>query len=267
MARALEPTSPSAAKHSARRRTYSLITRIFTRSSTTQHYLESKHGSDQMGAHASLRQWRARSSGTSFAPAFRSRVPRDRRRMRPLVQTVSACDMLALFDGWRCARRWRTGWRALLAAAFTTCCTAPARSASAWNVHRRPRRRSAAADAPRQVAGRHVDPVRRPPASSPDREANLMKRAAERLGFPLDYASRPNATTYAAVMRAVAWLWRELAAVAPARPHRHPGLHRVTCSEEYEAGPGSSSRVTRRGAASGRRAPPRQAPSRRRRRS
>ncbi|MFL5306312.1 MAG: hypothetical protein ACJ8F1_13925 [Polyangia bacterium] len=66
---------------------------------------------------------------------------------------------------------------------------------------------------------------------------NLMKRAAERLGFPLDYASRPNAATYAAVMRAVAWLWRELEPWHPRDLIDIQGFIWVTCSEEYETWP------------------------------
>jgi len=66
---------------------------------------------------------------------------------------------------------------------------------------------------------------------------NLMKRAAERLGFPLDYASRPNAATYGAVLRAVAWLWRELAPWHPRDLIDIQGFIWVTCSEEYETWP------------------------------
>ena len=66
---------------------------------------------------------------------------------------------------------------------------------------------------------------------------NLMKRAAERLGFPLDYAPRPNAATYGAVMRAAAWLWRELAPWHPRDLIDIQGFIWVTCSEEYETWP------------------------------
>ncbi len=65
----------------------------------------------------------------------------------------------------------------------------------------------------------------------------LVKRAAARLGFPLDYASRPNAATYAAVMRATAWLWRELAPWHPRDLIDIQGFIWVTCSEEYESWP------------------------------
>ncbi len=66
---------------------------------------------------------------------------------------------------------------------------------------------------------------------------NLMKRAAAQLGFQLDYRSRPNAATYAAVMRAVADLWRELAAWHPRDLVDIQGFIWATCSEEYETWP------------------------------
>jgi hypothetical protein len=66
---------------------------------------------------------------------------------------------------------------------------------------------------------------------------NLMKRAAARLGFELDYRSRPNAATYAAVMRAVAALWRDLSAWRPRDLIDIQGFIWATCSEEYETWP------------------------------
>jgi hypothetical protein len=66
---------------------------------------------------------------------------------------------------------------------------------------------------------------------------NLMKRAAARFGFDLEYQSRPNARTYAAVMRAVAGLWRELSAWRPRDLIDIQGFIWVTCSEEYEDWP------------------------------
>jgi hypothetical protein len=66
---------------------------------------------------------------------------------------------------------------------------------------------------------------------------NLMKRAAAQLGFELDYRSRPNADTYAAVMRVVSALWRELAAWRPRDLVDIQGFIWVTCSEEYETWP------------------------------
>ena len=66
---------------------------------------------------------------------------------------------------------------------------------------------------------------------------NLMKRAAERFGFDLEYQSRPNARTYAAVMRAVAALWNELGAWRPRDLIDIQGFIWVTCSEEYEDWP------------------------------
>ncbi len=66
---------------------------------------------------------------------------------------------------------------------------------------------------------------------------NLMKRAATRLGFDLEYQSRPNAGTYAAVMRAVAGLWRELSPWHPRDLIDIQGFVWATCSEEYETWP------------------------------
>ncbi len=66
---------------------------------------------------------------------------------------------------------------------------------------------------------------------------NLMKRAAAQLGFRLDYQSRPNAGTYAAVMGAVSALWRELAAWHPRDLIDIQGFIWATCSEEYETWP------------------------------
>jgi hypothetical protein len=65
----------------------------------------------------------------------------------------------------------------------------------------------------------------------------VMKRAAERLGFELAYASRPNARTYDAMMRYLSWLRQ---ALAPWRPKDLIDLQSfiwVTCSEEYEDWP------------------------------
>ena len=66
---------------------------------------------------------------------------------------------------------------------------------------------------------------------------NLMKRAAARLGFPLDYQSRPNASTYAALMSGVAWLWRQLEAWQPRDLIDIQGFLWVTSSDEYEQWP------------------------------
>jgi len=66
---------------------------------------------------------------------------------------------------------------------------------------------------------------------------NLMKRAAERLGFELAYQSRPNARTYAAVMDYVGWLQGELASWRPRDLIDVQGFLWVTCSEEYESWP------------------------------
>jgi hypothetical protein len=65
----------------------------------------------------------------------------------------------------------------------------------------------------------------------------LIKRAAERLGFPLDYASRPNARTYAALMSYAGWLRGELAAWRPRDLIDIQGFIWVTQSEEYEDWP------------------------------
>lgn len=65
----------------------------------------------------------------------------------------------------------------------------------------------------------------------------LMKRAAERFHFDLAYRSRPNATTYAAMMQLVAWLRTELAAWRPRDLIDIQGFIWVTCSEEYEDWP------------------------------
>jgi hypothetical protein len=66
---------------------------------------------------------------------------------------------------------------------------------------------------------------------------NLMKRASARLGFPLDYQSRPNANTYAALMSGVAWLWRQLEAWQPRDLIDIQGFLWVTSSDEYEQWP------------------------------
>ncbi len=65
----------------------------------------------------------------------------------------------------------------------------------------------------------------------------VMKRAAERMGFELAYASRPNARTYEAMMGYLSWLRQ---ALAPWRPKDLIDLQSfiwVTCSEEYEDWP------------------------------
>lgn len=66
---------------------------------------------------------------------------------------------------------------------------------------------------------------------------NLMKRASARLGFTLDYRSRPNATTYGAVMSGVAWLWRQLEPWHPRDLIDIQGFLWVTSSDEYEDWP------------------------------
>ena len=64
-----------------------------------------------------------------------------------------------------------------------------------------------------------------------------MKRASAHLGFPLDYQSRPNAKTYAALMSGVAWLWRQLEAWQPRDLIDIQGFLWVTSSDEYEQWP------------------------------
>ena len=66
---------------------------------------------------------------------------------------------------------------------------------------------------------------------------NLMKRAAERFHFDLAYQSRPNATTYEAMMSFVGWLKRELGAWKPRDLIDIQGFIWVTSSEEYEDWP------------------------------
>jgi len=66
---------------------------------------------------------------------------------------------------------------------------------------------------------------------------NLMKRAAERFHFDLEYQSRPNAVTYDAMMSFVDWLKRELAAWKPRDLIDVQGFIWVTSSEEYEDWP------------------------------
>jgi hypothetical protein len=63
---------------------------------------------------------------------------------------------------------------------------------------------------------------------------NLMKRTSAHLGFPLEYRSRPNATTYAALMSGVAWLWRQLEAWRPRDLLDIQGFLWLTSREEYE---------------------------------
>ena len=65
----------------------------------------------------------------------------------------------------------------------------------------------------------------------------LIKRAAERLHVDLQYQSRPNATTYDAMMELVDWLRRELASWKPRDLIDIQGFIWVTSSEEYEAWP------------------------------
>lgn len=65
----------------------------------------------------------------------------------------------------------------------------------------------------------------------------LMKRAAERFHFELAYQSRPNAQTYAAMMRLVAWLREALAPWKPRDLIDVQGFIWVTSSEEYEDWP------------------------------
>lgn len=62
---------------------------------------------------------------------------------------------------------------------------------------------------------------------------NLMKRAAESLGFDLRYASRPNQTTYAAVLALAAALREALSAWRPRDLIDVQGFIWVTHSEEY----------------------------------
>jgi hypothetical protein len=75
------------------------------------------------------------------------------------------------------------------------------------------------------------------PASHLILKPRLMKRAADRLGFDLEYASRPNAQTYAAVMRYVSWLRGALSPWRPKDLIDVQGFLWVTCSEEYEDWP------------------------------
>jgi hypothetical protein len=65
----------------------------------------------------------------------------------------------------------------------------------------------------------------------------VTKRAAERLGFELAYASRPNAHTYAAMISYVSWLRHALLAWRPRDLIDLQGFLWVTCSEEYEDWP------------------------------
>lgn len=65
----------------------------------------------------------------------------------------------------------------------------------------------------------------------------LVKRAAERLGFPLAYESRPNARTYASFHRAMTSLRRALAPLAPRDLLDVQGFVWVVASEEYEGWP------------------------------
>jgi hypothetical protein len=66
---------------------------------------------------------------------------------------------------------------------------------------------------------------------------HLMKRAADRLGFELDYRSQPNAKTYAVVMDAANRLKGALAAWRPRDFIDVQGFMWVTSSDEYETWP------------------------------
>jgi hypothetical protein len=65
----------------------------------------------------------------------------------------------------------------------------------------------------------------------------VMKRAAEQLGFDLAYRPQPNATTYAAIMRAASLLRDALAPWRPRDLIDVQGFIWVTSSEEYETWP------------------------------
>jgi hypothetical protein len=65
----------------------------------------------------------------------------------------------------------------------------------------------------------------------------LIKRVAERFHFDLQYQSRPNATTYAALMEFVVWLEGELAPWKPRDLIDVQSFIWVTASEEYESWP------------------------------
>jgi hypothetical protein len=75
------------------------------------------------------------------------------------------------------------------------------------------------------------------PASHLILKPMLMKRAADRLGFDLEYAPRPNARTYGAMISYVSWLRGALASWRPRDLIDVQGFLWVTCSEEYEDWP------------------------------
>jgi len=65
----------------------------------------------------------------------------------------------------------------------------------------------------------------------------VTKRAAERLGFDLAYAPRPNARTYEALTSYVGWLRQALVGWRPRDLIDLQGFLWVTCSEEYDHWP------------------------------
>jgi hypothetical protein len=75
------------------------------------------------------------------------------------------------------------------------------------------------------------------PASHLILKPTLTKRAADRLGFDLAYTPRPNARTYAAMIRYVSWLRAALASWHPKDLIDLQSFIWVTCSEEYEDWP------------------------------
>ena len=65
----------------------------------------------------------------------------------------------------------------------------------------------------------------------------LMKRAAERFGWPLNYESRPNARTYQACLQLADWLREQLSAWKPRDLIDVQGFVWVVASDEYEDWP------------------------------